>query len=295
MANVVSAVAKFYPVNGELNLAKFESFYNKFNSILWRSFYYMNQEENCFELLYPCKRPIRREIYENEELLKNYHMWIRVSDYSCHEDLLGFSSKTYKPELKNVEHKCQYEAGFTSNWNYATSCLYQADELEIRFNEKDTEYLNKLIQFDRYDKVERKLDTENRWKHKMKIVFMKSSQIRFKNDCTGEHRNENFNKGELAWNDVSSVHGLIINDKRIRLQEEFLDLLYKYDQNYETIKLDKTIDELNFKLNGLNVQSFKWMNNMPEENRGGWFESTKCDWSNCIDPEFVEFKRWYKK
>lgn len=295
MANVVSAVAKFYPVDGVLDLEKFKSYYNEFQSILWRSYYFMNRDENCFELLYPCKSPVRREIYENDELLKNYHMWIRVSDYSCYEDLIGFSSKHYKPELNNVEYKCQYEAGFTNHWNYASSCLYKADELEIKFTRNETGYLDRLIQYDRYNQIDRQLNEKNIWSHKMKIVFMKSSQVRFENDCTGEHLNENFYENELAWNDVSSVHGLIINDKRIRLQEEFLNLLYKYDEKTNTIKLDKTIDELNFKLNGQKVQSFKWMDEMLEEKFSGWFECTKCDWSNCIDPEYVEFKRWYNK
>lgn len=295
MANVISAVAKFYPVNGELNLEKFENFYSEFQSMLWRSFYYMNKEDNCFEILYPCKRPVRKEIYEDDKILNNYHIWLRVSDYSCYEDLIGFISKTYKSNLNKVEYKCQYEAGYTSNWNYASSCLYQADELEIKFLNNKTDYLDRLIEFDRYNQIDIKLDALNIWKHKMKIIFMKSSQLRFENDCTGEHLNENFNKNELAWNDVSSVSGIILNDNRIKLKEEFLDLLYKYDNNYNTIRLDETIDELNFKLNGKIVQKFKWMNNMPEENRGGWFVSTKCDWSNCVDPEYVEFKTWYNK
>lgn len=295
MANVVSAVAKFYPVDGVLDLEKFESHYNEFQGILWRSYYFMNREENCFELLYPCKSPVRREIYENEEILKIYHIWIRVSDYACYEDLIGFSSKHYKSELNNVEYKCQYEAGFTNNWNYASSCLYKADELEIKFTNNETGYLDRLIQYDRYNQIDRQLNEKNIWSHKMKIVYMKSSQIRFENDYTGEHLYENFYDNELAWNDVSSVHGLIINDKRIMLQEEFLNLLYKYDEKTNTIKLDKTIDELNFKLNGQKVQSFKWMDEMPEEKFSGWFETTKCDWSNCIDPEYVEFKRWYNK
>jgi hypothetical protein len=295
MANVVSAVVKFYPVDGVLDVEKFKTHYSEFQSILWRSFYNINKEENCFDLLYPCKRPVRREIYENDELLKNYHIWIRVSDYSCYEDLIGFSSKHYKPGLNKVEYKCKYEAGFTENWNYASSCLYQADELEIKFEGKETGYLDKLIQYDRYNEVNKQLDSTNTWKHKMKIVFMKSSQIRFENDCTGEHLEQNFYDNELIWNDISSVHGLIINDKRIRLQEEFLDLLYKYDEKTNTIKLDKTINELNFKFNGKKVQTFKWMDIMPESSFSGWLESTKCDWSNCIDPEFIEFKQWYDK
>ncbi len=295
MANVVSAVAKFYPVNGNLDLAKFKPLYEEFQSILWRSFYFVNKEENCFEILYPCKRPVREEIYENDEILSNYHIWLRVSDYSCYEDFIGLTSKTYKPNSKKVDYKCQYWSGYSDNWNYASSCLYIADELEIKFNTNKTNYLDKLIGFDRYYKIEKELDSKNTWNHKMKIVFMKSSQIRFENDCTGEHINKNIYENEYAWNDVSSVHGIIINDKRIKLQEEFLDLLYKYDEKTNTIKVDKTIDELNFKLNGQKVQSFKWMDEMPEEKFSGWLESTKCDWSNCIDPEYVEFKRWYNK
>lgn len=294
MANIVSAVAKFYPVNGQLDLEQFKFYYSKFQTMLWRSFYYVNKEENCFEILYPCKSPVREEIYEDEELLNNFHMWLRVSDYSCYEDFIGFISKTYKPDLNKVDYKCQYWSGYTRNWNYASSCLYQADELEIRFNGDITEYLDKLVQFDFYNEIDKKLDSENTWKHKMKIVFMKSSQVRFENDCTGEHLNENFYENGLEWNDFSSVHGLILNDKRIRLQKEFLDLLYKYDEDTNTIKLDKTIDELNFRHNGKKVQSFKWMDKMPGDNFSGWYESTKCDWSNCIDPEFIEFKTWYK-
>jgi hypothetical protein len=87
---------------------------------------------------------------------------------------------------------------------------------------------------------------------------------------------------------------LIINDKRIKLQKEFLDLLYRYDVNTNTIKLDKSVDELSFKLHGKKVQSFKWMDKMPGDNFSRWLESTNCDWSNCIDPEFIEFKTWYK-
>jgi len=254
----------------------------------------MNIEENCFELLYPCKNAVKSEIYEEDEILKNYHIWIRVSDFAGCEDLIGFISRYYKPELNIVEYKCQYEAGFTNNWNYASSCLYMADELEIKFTGCETGYLDRLIQYDKYNQIDRQLNEENIWSHKMKIVFMKSSQVRFENDCSGEHLYENFYENELAWNDISSIHSLIINEKRIRLQEELLNLLYKYDEKTNVIKLDKSIDELNFKLKGQKVQSFKWMDEMPKEKFSGWFETTKCDWSNCIDPEFIEFQAWYK-
>ncbi|MFM2395331.1 MAG: hypothetical protein RLZZ546_3314, partial [Bacteroidota bacterium] len=186
MANIVSGVAKFYPVNGQLDAELFKFYYSKFQRMLWRSFYFVNKEENCFEILYPCKRPVKVEIYEDKELLENFHMWLRVSDYSCYEDFIGFISKTYKPELNKVDYKCQYDAGFTKNWNYASSCLYMADELVIKFTGNEKGYLDRLIQYDSYNQIDRKLNENNIWSHKMKIVFMKSSQVRFENDCTGE-------------------------------------------------------------------------------------------------------------
>lgn len=293
MANIVSAVARFYPVNGEMNTKQFMSYYTDFQKLLWRSYFFINKDENCFEVLYPCKSPVIEEIYESNELLDNYHVWLRISDSSCYEDFIGFNSKIYKPDFNEVDYKCQYWSGYTLNWNYASSCLYSANEIEIKFNNPASEFIKKLVQFDRYYEVDQQIKEDLTWNHKMKIVFMKSSQVRFENDYTGEHLEENFYENELGWNDLSSVSGLLINDSRIRLQDEFLNLLNKYNKKLNTIKMDATIDELSFKQNGEPVQKFKWATNLNDEKREGWVESTKCDWSNCIDPEFIKFQTWY--
>ncbi|MEZ4989362.1 MAG: hypothetical protein R2824_03080 [Saprospiraceae bacterium] len=293
MANIVSAVVRFYPVTGKVNAAHFMNLYEKLNKTLWRSYYFFNTIENCIEILYPCKRPVSKDILENEEIIENYHVWIRVSDFSCYEDFIGFKSQTFKPDLNEVDPKCEYWAGFTPDWNYATSCLYQADELQIRFNTAHSEFLDRIIQHDRYNPISREISPELIWRHKMMFAYLKSSQVRFEDDCTGEHIEENFYDNELGWNDVSSISGIIINDNRIRLQEEFLGLLYKYDQNSNTIRCDKTIEEVSFRLHNKPVQIFKWTEKENEWSRSRWIESTKCDWSNCIDPKFMEFKTWF--
>ena len=295
MANVISAVVRLYPINGEIEKDKFMESYTILSQQLWSSYYFFNTIENCIEILYPCKRAISKDLLEDDEINNNYHIWIRVSDYSCYEDLIGFKSSTFKIKLTNVDEKCKYWGGFTDDWNYATSCLYKADELQIKFNSSETNFVNTLVQYDRYHEVNKQITSDLTWSHKMMIVFMKSSQLRFEDDYTKIHTECNFYESELSWNDVSNVSGLIINDNRIRLQEEFLSLLYKYDENTNTIKPDPTIEEVIFKLEGEPVQKFIWRENLPDENFSGWLERTKCDWSNCIDPEFIEFKTWYKK
>ncbi len=293
MANEITAVVRLYPVKGQIDKDEFLRSYESLSQQLWSSYYYFNIQENCIEILYPCKRAISKDLIEDEIINEEYHIWIRISDYSCYEDLIGFKSKSYESNLNNIDNRCRYWGGFNDEWNYASSSLYKADELQIKFNTNSTDFIHQLVQHDRYNEVNKKLNSDLTWSHKMMIVYMKSSQVRFENEYTKQHIECNFYENELGWNDVSCVSGLIINDKRIRLQEEILDQLYKYDEKTNTIKLHSTIDEIEFKLNGDPVQKFIWHTNLPSENFSGWLEKTKCDWSNCIDPEFIKFKTWY--
>jgi hypothetical protein len=293
MANVVNALARFYPVDGQLNKEHFNTLYGELRNQLWRSWYYFNESERCIDVIYPCKHPVSQDLYENEEILSKYHVWIRVADYSCYEDFIGFKSRTYKPELKKIDYKCHYWAGFTDKWNYASSCFYNADELQIKFNTDNNSFLDKLIQHDMYNQINKELNSDLIWSHKMMIAYMKSSQTTFENDCTGEHIEENYYESEFNWA-LSHVWATMVNDNRVRLKEEILDPMHKYDENYWTIKIDNSIDEILFKLNDRVVQSFKWIEKENEWNSNHWEERTISNWDNCINPEFIEFRTWYR-
>lgn len=293
MANVISAFVRFYPIKGKLNRQHFESCYNKLNKQLWSSYYFFNLNENCVELLYPCKSPVRKDLYENDEILSNYHIWIRVADYACYEDQLGFKSTKYLMPNSIVDEKSKYECGFDNNWNLATSCLYSADELSLVFNTTETNFFERLIRFDSYKTIPVKLDDNKTWTYKLMITYLKSSQIHFENDYTGIHKEIDFYRNNFGLSD-SHIWDIMVNQRKINLKENVIDKLFVLNEKNEQIKFDQSIEEIIFKRNNEQIHSIKWINKNEGIDEYGWVQKTSSNWDNIINSEYIEFINWYK-
>ena len=293
MANVGNAYVRLYPVNGKLSRETFIEAYNDLRNQLWRSWFFFDENEICIDVIYPTKSFVNFDLFRDERILNNYHIWIRTSDNSCYEDLLGFKSNYYKTSNEIVDEKCKIESGFSDEWNFATSCLYSADEILIKFNTQETNYLNKLIKSDRYETINKKIDENFEWRYKLMINYFKSSQSSFENDCTGEHIEENYYMSEFGWSD-SHIWGLMQNERLIQINKEFLDKVFQYDNESNPIKFEQTIEELQFLSKGKTVQSYKWMLDN-EWNEERWIVKTTSDWKNLINPEYIKFREQIKK
>lgn len=293
MANVGNAYVRFYPISGQISKSKFLEAYKDLKNQLWRSWYYFDETENCIDVIYPTKSFVRFDLFTDKRIIDNYHIWIRTSDNSCYEDLLGFKSMHYQTTNKFVDEKCKIESGFTDDWNFATSCLYSADEILIKFNTQETNYLDKFIKSDRYETISKKIDENLEWRLKLMINYFKSSQSSFENDCTDEHIEENYYKSEFGWSD-SHIWGLMQNERLVQINTEFLDKVFKYDKESKPLKFEKTIEELQFLNKGKTVQSYKWMLDK-EWNEERWIVKTTSDWENLINPEYIKFRERVKK
>lgn len=292
MANVGNAYVRFYPINGQLSKSKFLEAYSDLKNQLWRSWYYFDEIENCIDVVYPSKSFVRFDLFTDKRIVDNYHIWIRTSDYSCYEDLLGFKSKFYQTTNITVGEKCKIESGFTDEWNFATSCLYSADEILIKFNTTESDYLERLIKSNRYNTIVDKIDDNMEWRCKLMINYFKSSQTSFENDCTGEHIEQNYYESEFGWSD-SHIWGIMQNERLIQIKTEFLDCVFQYDKDSKPIKFEETIDELQFLNRNKVVHSFKWKFDS-EWNESRWIDKTTSSWDNLINPEFIKFKETYR-
>lgn len=293
MANIGNAYVRFYPVLGLISKNKFLEIYKELKNQLWRSWFYIDESENCIDVVYPTKSFVRFDLFSDKRILDNYHIWIRTSDCSCYEDLLGFKSKSYQSENNIVDEKCKIESGFTDEWNFATSCLYSADEILIKFNTTKSNYLDKLIKSDRYGTIDLTIDENLEWRCKLMINYFKSSQTIFEDDCTGEHIEENYYKSKHGWSD-SHIWGIVQNERLIKIKEEFLDHVFQYNSNSKPIRFEKTIEELQFLNKNKIVHSFKWQYDK-EWNEYRWIEKTISGWCNLINPEFIKFRETYRK
>jgi len=294
MANVVNGLARFYPIEGSIDKEQFLSYFDQFKTQFWRSWYHINEIENCVEFIYPCKRPISKDIFTDQGVLNSYHIWIRVADSSCYEDFIGFKSQYYKTELNKVGYNCKLWAGFTDDWNYANSCLYKADELCVKFNSRKTNFLEKLIKFEDYHKVNKELNSDLSWSHKMMISYMKSSQNWFWEVSKYEHIELDYFNSDYNWSD-SHIFKIFTSDKRVAIKEELIDKLFKLDSNYEQNKFDESLEEISLRLDGRTIHKFSWNEKDSKWHDRGWIEKTISDWSNITDSEFVEFKARYNK
>lgn len=287
MANTVNTHTRFYPVNGVLDRNHFLKLYAIFQKQLWRSWYYFNERERCIEVIYPSKSHLDFDLFTHQSIVDHFHIWGRCGDYSCYEDILTFKSLHCPIIVGKIDPKCKYNFDIKDEWNLATSCLYTADELLIRFKYKDQNYINSLLSIPYNYPDALKFQDELTCSLNLMMIYMKSSYTDYINDFTGEHLEMDYFSSELGWG-KAEVWQWMCNNPGVKLKALFLDRLYKNRPSIQESNPHEYISEVLFKWNNKTMYKFEWKD-------GHFNQRSDCSWDNCINPEFTAFKTWYKQ
>jgi len=241
MGNIKKAYVRLFPVYNKIKKTEFWEIFNDFKKQLTGLWFYFNESENCIEIVYSGKRVLNMDFFTDKRIIEHYHIWIRVADIAYHEDMLGFKSKHFHTSNVTIDNKCKWNIGFSNDWNFATSCLYSADEILIRFNTKKSSYLKKLLKSNKYGNINDIINKDLLWKYKLMITYLKGSQTILENIHNEEPVELDYYSSTNAWCD-GDVRGILTNEKLIQIKQEFLDQLFKHDNDAKPIRFEKTIE-----------------------------------------------------
>jgi len=243
---------------------------------------------NYFDLVFNSKSVVDFDIFKSKEIIKNFHIWIRVADEGGDRDLIGFKSPTFKPSIQQNPNNSivrNYGERF-NNFDYIKKCLYRVNQLSIELTENDENVIKELFYYPENWQVQYE-PIDQIWNYQLDAHYYKSSYRIFDHKLYGG-KSTNIDycsefKGEGDNNKIFHC------DTKFYINEKFLNRVYEWTKEKGNPRINNKIQNLKLWHNGQIKHEWKWSN---KESR--WKEKCSTDWSNVSDEEFIRFKEYYK-
>ena len=291
MANYKVTHARFYPIqkniiNKELTEWIIGDIADDLKSG-WEKFYNYEENNEFFDLVFNSKSSIDFDIFKNEKILNNFHIWLRISDEGGARDLIAFKSNYYRTRRKyDFNYEIEYYNGSEyRNLNYVKRCLYSADSISICLREDKIETIKELFQYHNENVINYK-PKDGMWNYNFECHYYKSCYRSYDHDkYGGKTTNLNYYEEFLG---EGAVDNLLHGDRKFLINEKVLNLIYKWSKENGYPRIDENILSINLNFDSHNVHRWWWGNS---GNR--WNEESSTSWENVSDEEYIRFLEYY--